>query len=966
MKNTLKNTHNKKSSRKVSKKSVVEELYSNKDNSSINNNSDNSPEKDQDIDILNLSTNSPHEEIMEFEISPIETISVKKFRNLLGVLGIKANTFIIERLYQTLIRVSSKKYEHTSSNLTEKNFLHFLNILNNQKKHKEIFYTFFDISNKGYITKNDFINVAENMFQTICEFTHKNSKIYKEKISNFFNYISQNEEKHNYQKSISKNKFMNLIEKNKINFFDIMNFNEIIDDNKNEINQEILGEIKALMKNIKQKEDIETNLTIVTDNYLDNIDTSNDDWRQQIDNNSINLSNASSFIDNNNNRNNIGIKFDNITNSNMNKSLAASSNLKNENSLNPSINSYNTFNTNKATFLTSPKIISDIKLKSPQELNNNDDEIEEITSSDKSDSDEDDLNYDFLKEEKKDNVNDINNKNIKNIQSIKKNKVKINKNFLSKEYLLNNQRKNFFFMKPFRPKEDKLLEDEVKNNNIDINDALILIKKNNFLDYLFSLENNFEQIKLNNCEENIGKENRYNLLVLNKPLKEKENFDKEKNFEKDLNNFNIELLIAIIFGIEKCISSLDDFDLQDKSIINDLLTQENNINLKKSIIKRKTILPEIISDKKPNDISSFFDELISNYPFKKTPQSFEQKNIFTYTFYTKVSKLENNISTIQAEITEYAPEIFCNIRYNIGEITNKYFLKSFNVENLISDIFLGNINNLNELLNINKDNYPEFVMFSPDAKYMIKCLSQNEFDFFTKILPNYYDHLMNCIYKSTHKNYGNNKSSILNSTAWSSNINQTNNINNTNIDSKITFLEIIYGLYSISFSEKKIYFIIKKNIFYSSNNLSITKRYDLKGCQVDRRAKTKYPYVLKDLDFIESSQKINIPSKISNHISEIIENDTLFLSNNNIINYSLYLGIADIPDNFENEDDEGYLSYDKSCMYYFGINDIFTEYGTGKVFEHIFKKIAKGDGISAVPPEDYKNRFDEFIKSCFN
>ena len=51
-------------------------------------------------------------------------------------------------------------------------------------------------------------------------------------------------------------------------------------------------------------------------------------------------------------------------------------------------------------------------------------------------------------------------------------------------------------------------------------------------------------------------------------------------------------------------------------------------------------------------------------------------------------------------------------------------------------------------------------------------------------------------------------------------------------------------------------------------------------------------------------------------------------------------------------------------MYYFGINDIFTEYGKGKIVEHIFKKITKGDSISAVPPDDYKKRFDNFIKIC--
>ena len=290
-------------------------------------------------------------------------------------------------------------------------------------------------------------------------------------------------------------------------------------------------------------------------------------------------------------------------------------------------------------------------------------------------------------------------------------------------------------------------------------------------------------------------------------------------------------------------------------------------------------------------------------------------------------------------------------------------MKSFNIENLISDIFLGNIYNLSELLTINPENNTEFIMFSPDTKYLIKCLSQNEFDVFKKILPNYYDYLMSCIYKNTQKNFSDNRKSVQSSTLCSSAL---KSINNTNIEPKITFLEIIYGLYSFKFEEKKIFFVIKKNIFYSSNNLSITKRYDLKGCSVDRKAKSKFPYVLKDLDFIESSQKINISSRISSSIFDIIENDTLFLSKNNIINYSFYLGIADFPENLENdENDEGILSSDKSCMYYFGINDIFTEYGKGKVVEHIFKKIAKGEGISAVPPEEYKSRFDDFIKSCF-
>ena len=441
-------------------KDSLSELYLNESSSNekskedSNNIKENNKEEEKEIEInkeaINLSIKTEQEEIMEFETSPIETIPIKKFRNLLGVLGIKANNFIIERLYQTLIRVSSKKYEHTSSNLTDKNFLNFLSILNNNKKRKEIFYIFFDISNKGYVTKKDFITVAENMCLTICEFTQKSGNIYKEKINNYFENILLNEEKDKNQKNINKNSFLNLIEKNKINFFDIMNYDEKIKEKK-EINKDILIEINNLINKIKQKEDIETNLSIVTDNYLDNIEI----IKEEDDNNSINLSNTSSFIDNNNmnNKNNFGfnqinnIKFDNLINSNINKSFAGSSNQKNENI---SVIANNTLNTNKTSFLIFPKILSDIKIKSPQErMNiNNDDSVEEIMSSN-SDSIDDELNYDFLNEEKNDNVNEMDNKNIKNIENIKKNKIKIANNFIAKESLKKKQKKKFLFFETF-------------------------------------------------------------------------------------------------------------------------------------------------------------------------------------------------------------------------------------------------------------------------------------------------------------------------------------------------------------------------------------------------------------------------------------------------------------------------------------------------------------------------------------
>ena len=128
------------------------------------------------------------------------------------------------------------------------------------------------------------------------------------------------------------------------------------------------------------------------------------------------------------------------------------------------------------------------------------------------------------------------------------------------------------------------------------------------------------------------------------------------------------------------------------------------------------------------------------------------------------------------EISEYAPKIFCNIRNSLGNITNKDFLHSFNIGSLISNIFLGNIYNLNELITINKDNFLEFIMFSSDSKYIIKCITQKEFDILQKILPNYYEHLINCLIKNLQKNNLEcQRSYTIVSTYSSSGFNQMNN-----------------------------------------------------------------------------------------------------------------------------------------------------------------------------------------------
>lgn len=72
--------------------------------------------------------------------------------------------------------------------------------------------------------------------------------------------------------------------------------------------------------------------------------------------------------------------------------------------------------------------------------------------------------------------------------------------------------------------------------------------------------------------------------------------------------------------------------------------------------------------------------------------------------------------------------------------------------------------------------------------------------------------------------------------------------------------------------------------------------YDLKGSRVARFVETKSykpSTTLKDVNFFrnQSNQEINLSKKDKKHLIDIMETDTHFLKNLNIMDYSLLLGI---------------------------------------------------------------------------
>ena len=148
---------------------------------------------------------------------------------------------------------------------------------------------------------------------------------------------------------------------------------------------------------------------------------------------------------------------------------------------------------------------------------------------------------------------------------------------------------------------------------------------------------------------------------------------------------------------------------------------------------------------------------------------------------------------------------------------------------------------------------------------MLKTIPRHEFKFIKRILPNYHEFLT-----------------------------QTN---------PESFISKVYGIHKVIFYRKKaklnkkIYFCIMNSVFHTS--LKIDLRYDLKGSTYGRKTITDKGGVmidrtiaLKDLDFIEKQERIKVGPVNRDRILDIIKKDSVFFRQNNIIDYSLLVGVT--------------------------------------------------------------------------
>lgn len=340
-------------------------------------------------------------------------------------------------------------------------------------------------------------------------------------------------------------------------------------------------------------------------------------------------------------------------------------------------------------------------------------------------------------------------------------------------------------------------------------------------------------------------------------------------------------------------------------------------------------------------------------------KEFDEATIPNYFEHKDILELPNAHDQRKVIFKNYAPVIFRNIRSYYGIKPNEY-MTSIGPEQVISNMVLGNLSTLSELLSEGKSG--SLFYFTSNGKYIIKTICKSTYNLSKAMLPKYYTYIK------------------------------------SNPD---TLLTRLYGIHSIQYDnklknhKKKIYFIVMNNFFSSA--VEIHRRYDIKGSLVGRTVphekREDHTIALKDMDIDEMGDYMDVGTENKEKLQKVLLADTNFLKENYILDYSLLFGIhykelskdcvnweetnanevnhvydeagncvASKP--FHQSDHGGLRNVKKNRIFFFGIIDIFTTWSLRKKMEHTLRTLQKFDrkNISCIHPNAYAQRFVNFIE----
>ena len=912
-----------------------------------NNNANMNNNNNQNLDELTKLTNFTLGQISNFrkyfrkcklksENNNSDLLNKEEFKNSLGVLSTRSCDYISNRLFQV---ISGENNDY----LSFREYILYLDLVNYGSKEDKLkhCFKFFDIGNKGFITNKDFTSILYNLCLFLSSLTISQILVNENELSELYNYyISKARIKQldftNFK--ILLNKFPSFLD-----FYDIFNNNIYYEMNfliKKDQMEKLIGikdkinELKNIINNSQIKN---SSISLVTEEYIDDIIEQKKDL--------VNISSISLETKNN------GIENNNLENNYVNCGLSdylffsrAESEIDNKsNGKTNNIFYYKNLKDKKMYIPPFPKDTTSLMTQFNKILRNNNnlkiqkknDKANEDTTFDLSESsfENDNLDNSYNSIQKKNTIRNNSTKKKKGLfknnfkdefKDINIKKAKKRNSTQSIYEALEKKKKKFHFLKPFTNIKDEKLSLQLKKYGYDLDNILILINKNNFQSFIDDII-----ASLGNLINNI--------LPDKKKSKKRQGIRIGDNFEFDL-------------GKIRKVKVSQDNEIQ-KNIIH-----FGNPNL-------KTVINIMIGIK--SAVSK-----IGEIPIKtldlKVPYLFPVDNLGVYEEMNRFMYEQNNYDgVIKCKFYDFAPKIFYNLR-NLYGISNDDYLKSLGPENFLCNLIITKNKSLKEICSSGKSG--SFFYYSYDSKYLMKTIPESEFIKFREMLQDYY------LYMYEHPK---------------------------------TLLQRFFGLYMCLFNDTKMHFVVMNNVF--NTPLKVHYKYDLKGSTYKRMSRKckeinydnyDFDIAMKDNDFTDRNEKIDLSPYYKKILFQEAKSDSKFLSDHNINDYSFLIGVYDknfinkeqLPQEqlmalvgsnlvkpkksfnqnnvarkpFYEEHYGGIQSEDNTKVYFFGIIDIFTNYGATKKVEYIVKSVSQGNGISCKPPDEYSKRFINFVDTILN
>lgn len=357
--------------------------------------------------------------------------------------------------------------------------------------------------------------------------------------------------------------------------------------------------------------------------------------------------------------------------------------------------------------------------------------------------------------------------------------------------------------------------------------------------------------------------------------------------------------------------------------------------------------------------------------------------------YTLVSSQDSNHKGStggdhRTRFVDYAPFVFAKLREHF-HIDHEEYMNSIGPGSMLSNLMLGSLSSLAEMGSEGKSG--SFFYLSSDNRFLVKTVRKDEHKLLRHILPSYFRHMT-----------------------------KTGQNPELTPDSMLTR---IVGCHVVRSSKRsktrtgaqKVYFVVMTNAL--ETDLEVHRKYDLKGSWIGRKssqaAREEPGKTLKDVDFLDSQDRIFVDARMKQQLLASLRRDATFLESHHIIDYSVLLGVHDHSFSLsssstalltkERSDSSlssvqkhhprsppttlsssnslmdqdppffalshgGFKSLDMKQTYFMGIIDFLTQYGERKRLERFVKTIAhfNSSGLSVMPARSYAKRFLTFME----